>query len=186
MRLIPLVGLFSALPLAVLAGPLTWNLVGVTLSDGGSASGAFVFNADTVTFSAIHVTTTAGSLLGGTTYSFFCASPCTGLPADSVEILLLSASSSSDLTGDEAMRLTFFPALTDAGGTASLTGLEAACSNSTCSTPTGTERVVSFGSVSTVPEPSSALLFAACAALLGALGSRQRNGSPVPRPGHNR
>jgi hypothetical protein len=51
------------------ANPILWNLVGVTFDDGGTASGSFVYDADTNTYSNISITTTAGSEFGGATYT---------------------------------------------------------------------------------------------------------------------
>lgn len=43
------------------AMPITWNLQGVTFNDGGTASGSFVYDADTSMYSSINIQTT-GSL----------------------------------------------------------------------------------------------------------------------------
>src|SRR5258708_19781801 len=52
------------------AAPVVWTLSGVTFSDGGTASGSFIFDADTNTYSSINVTTTPGSVRSGATYLF--------------------------------------------------------------------------------------------------------------------
>jgi hypothetical protein len=58
-----------ALSAAADAAPVVWTLVDGVLDDGGTASGSFVYDADTNTFSAINLVTTAGSVLGGGTFS---------------------------------------------------------------------------------------------------------------------
>ena len=49
--------------------PVTWTPEGVVFEDGGTASGSFVFDADTSTYSDTDIVTTAGSMLSGETYS---------------------------------------------------------------------------------------------------------------------
>ncbi|MBV8616647.1 MAG: hypothetical protein JOY66_23140 [Acetobacteraceae bacterium] len=72
-RAIALAGLLAA---ALLAGSNTaeaetidFTLQGVTFDDGGTASGGFVVNAATGTVQSLDLVTTAGSRLGGTTYT---------------------------------------------------------------------------------------------------------------------
>lgn len=45
-------------PMSANAMPITWNLQGVTFDDGGTASGSFVYDADTATYSSIDIQTT--------------------------------------------------------------------------------------------------------------------------------
>jgi hypothetical protein len=57
------------------AAPKTWYFTNVTFSDGGKASGSFIFDADqpSILFSAytsINITTTSGSIRSGSTYGF--------------------------------------------------------------------------------------------------------------------
>ena len=49
--------------------PLTWTLHNVTFNDGGTASGTYVYDADTNTVSNINIVTTAGSAMPGATYT---------------------------------------------------------------------------------------------------------------------
>jgi hypothetical protein len=55
--------------LSVVGAPVTRNLSGVTFGEGGTASGSFVFDSSTNTYSSINITTTSGSTLTGTTYN---------------------------------------------------------------------------------------------------------------------
>ena len=54
--------------------PISWTLSGVTFNDGGSASGSFLYDANTDMFTNWNVSVTAGSALGAFSYT----------PADSV------------------------------------------------------------------------------------------------------
>ncbi|MBL8225613.1 MAG: VPLPA-CTERM sorting domain-containing protein [Chromatiales bacterium] len=55
------------------AAPLVWTLVDGLLDDGGAASGSFIYDADTNTFSAINLVTTGGSVLSGGTFQVLLA-----------------------------------------------------------------------------------------------------------------
>ena len=61
---------------AASATPLLWTLNGLVFDDGGTASGSFVYDADSHHFSAINLATTAGSILPGATFHYVCTSPC--------------------------------------------------------------------------------------------------------------
>ena len=50
--------------------PVTWQLQGVVFTDGGTATGSFVFAADANVYSDISITTTAGMSLPGATSPF--------------------------------------------------------------------------------------------------------------------
>jgi len=134
------------LPLTVSAAPVLWTFSGATFSDGGTASGSFVYDADTNTYSSVNVTTTAGSVLL-TGANLLYVAP--GLPASSADVLTV-ASSSANLTGVRGLSLSFSPALSDLGGTVSLTGLEATCADATCSSPSGASRTLNAGPVAGV------------------------------------
>ena len=72
------------LPASVLAVPVLWDVARRHIQPlGGTASGSFIYDADTNTYSAINITTTTGSVLKGATYAFatnvfVCAAPCSG------------------------------------------------------------------------------------------------------------
>jgi hypothetical protein len=139
------------------ASPILWTLSGVTFDDGSTASGSFVFNADTDQYSSIDVITTAGSTFGAETYLF--ANAC----CSNADQLALATSAGSQ-TGLTLLFLQFFSPLTNAGGTATL-GLvfESTCQNMDCSVgdfpilDTSDAGTVTT-SVTATPEPSSALL----------------------------
>lgn len=80
--------LFAGLAIFLLAAiahatPVNWKLNGVLFSDGGTANGTFVYDADTNQFSAINITTTTGSVLSGAAFTYVCSSPCVGLAPSS-------------------------------------------------------------------------------------------------------
>jgi hypothetical protein len=140
--------------------PITWTLSGVTFSGGATASGSFVYDATTNTFTSIDVTV-AGSLFGNGTYTTL--DP--GFPSEASQLVTVPATL-PDFTGTPVLALDFSIALTDAGGPVPLApGLHGIqqCSNAACSVST-LEFAVASGSVvgsSAVPtpEPSSLLLF---------------------------
>jgi hypothetical protein len=173
---------------AVSATPTVWVLNGVTLGDGGTATGTFIFDPDAGTpcgsvspcgtYSSVDIVTTNGSSRNGETYSFVCGQnvvACTGVHPDSTEVLFL-ASNAADPTGDPALALFFTgvgglppQGLTDAGGVIDIgnssgsVGVvsEADCINAACTSPTGQQRFSTAGTVSPVPEPAAWLLLAA-------------------------
>ena len=174
-----------ALSQTALAVPVTWTLDDVTLQDGVTASGSFVFNADTDTYSSVDITTTAGGGLSAETFLFTCGQDvptCTGVSPNSTEALFLT-SSAANQTGLAGIAFFFTGAggvppagLTDAGGTVDVSNSsssvgfvqEAICLDASCSSPESPSVVVTAGSVvasTGVPEPSSVLLLGA--ALLG-------------------
>jgi len=152
--------LFSV-PSVASADGITWTFSGVTFDDGGTASGSFVYDAlnNTYTPGDITVTTTAGTVLTGATYTS--VSACCGSSNTGVTL----GPNVNDFTNTPLLFLLFSASLTNAGGTIPLsfgfadTNFDSAedfCTNSDCSgfsmrLVTGGEVVGSTG----VPEPSS-------------------------------
>jgi len=93
------------------ANPILWSLVGVTFNDGGTASGSFVYDADTNTYSNISVTTTEGSAFGGAVYTLI--NDIADAPTASGIYLVTSVPATPGLPG---LMMGFFN-LTNAGGT---------------------------------------------------------------------
>jgi hypothetical protein len=142
------------------ADPITWTLSGVTFSDGATASGSFVYNADTDTVSSVEITTTSGALFSGATYSG--VDP--GFGPSALQIVLVTNPSLADFTGTGALVLSFMSGsgLTDLGGTVALGGGEALCNNLGCTSGT-LERPITGGdaissSLVATPEPGSLFL----------------------------
>ena len=136
--------------------PIQWTLEGVTFSDGASAFGTFVYDADTNEYTDINITTTTASRPGAM-YAFVCVAPCTGVMPDQNGELNLTTSPSSDQTGLPGFALFFDPPLSNSGGVRAVLGaLEADCSNSTCVAPTGTMRSGAGSVVALVVNPAPA------------------------------
>jgi hypothetical protein len=174
----------GALALTAHATPVTWSLSGVSFSDGSSATGSFVFDADTVLYSSINIVTTTPTV--GGTFQFYCVAPCTGSDVTDTLILLLTQDSANDLTNTPAFSLAFAAPLTNAGGADSIiSGIEALCSDGTCGgAVNGTTVSVNTGSVVSVaatPEPYSALAMATGLAAIFALryGNSRRRSSRI-------
>jgi len=139
------------------ADGIPWVLSGVTFNDGGTASGSFVYDAVTNTYSAINVTTAGGTLAGATytSLSDIAGSSSTGF--------LFGPNNSSDLTGASFLMWLFDAPLTNSGGIVQVSlpppvdSIEAICTSSDCSTfsqrsITGGEVV---GTAVATPEPAT-------------------------------
>jgi len=155
------------------ADGITWTLSDVTFDDGGIASGSFVYDALTNTYSSIDITTTSGSAFTGTTYNAL-----GGLFGSSSTGMLLGAS--GDLTNTDVLLLLFGAALTNSGGTVVLLSVrEGTCDNTDCSLSTLDRSITGgevVGTVETVatPEPSAlSLLIVALVALMAVAAIRK-------------
>ena len=159
------------------AAVVTWQLVSVTFDDGGVANGSFDYDADTDTFSAINIDTSGGTnpdFLNTPSYGIWGGDPFTTLP-QVFETLQTSWPDLTDLTGAFAMGFIFGSPLTNAGGTIPM-GInnsgEVICSEATCDAGITKFRVITGGSVSTVPVPAAAWLFGS--GLIGLIGVARR------------
>lgn len=197
-RLFSIVILSFLIAGAARATPVSWSFVGVTLSDGGTVSGGFTFDASAGTpcstsaatcgvFSNVDVVTTTGSSLPGATYTAVCGADvpsCSGLTPNSTEVLLLT-STLSDQLGLPAIAIFFTgfgfnpPAgLTDSGLALDVSNSgpsvgaiqEAACIDAICSAPAPPSRFSVSGFV--VPEPSTWAVLLVGLAMLGATHRR--------------
>jgi hypothetical protein len=142
------------------ADGIPWVLSGVTFDDGGTASGSFVYDAVTNTYSAISVTTTAGATLAGATYTSL-----SDIAGSSSTGFLFGPNNSSDLTGASFLMWLFDAPLTNSGGIVQVSipppsdSIEALCGDPSCSDSAATFRIVTGGEVVgtavTTPEPST-------------------------------
>lgn len=99
------------------AVPIKWTLNSVTFDDDGAASGSFVYEADTNTFSQIQVTTSAGRAGTAESFSKVCTSSTDCFFESSAGAAgFMSGATSGDLTNSKVFYLAFQSALTDAGG----------------------------------------------------------------------
>lgn len=157
------------------ATPITWALVNVNFDDGGTASGSFVYDADTNTYSSINVITTGGTTLPGGTYDSLAPSytPTNGFVA------LVLSTNGPDFTGDLTLDLDFIPPLTNAGGVAPLFftfSWERTCNDAGCTSPAAPLRNLTSGSVAAIPEPAPlSLIVVPVVVMLAVRRSRQRN-----------
>ena len=145
----------AGLPASALAAPMLWTLNGVTFSDGGTASGSFVYDASTNTNSTVTINTTTGSTVTGSAYRFVCASPCDGGLANSPNYLvaLTVPGTTNPLTGLPLLEFRFATPLTNGGGTVTLlvASFEDRCSNAGCTATQTPFRSVTAGSVTGGP-----------------------------------
>ncbi len=149
----------AILLLAALAGiasatPVTWTLSGVAFSGGGTASGSFVYDADTNTYSSVNITTTTGGTRSGATYIAACLG--TGVTCSATTLQLFTAAA-GPFTGLPNWYINFSTALTNSGGTKTVTGgQESNCPNAGCSSPQAPSRSVSAGGQVTAPAAATA------------------------------
>src|SRR6266851_3394632 len=136
--------LMFLLPAGANAVPLTYNLSGVTFSDSGTASGSFQYDAVTNAYSNVNIITTNSGSRSGATYNTL--SP--GLIPDATGALF-DTSVAPNQTGLPGFSMFFSSPLTGAGVTSTVTGKEADCADPGCSTPTGTMRLITAGTVTT-------------------------------------
>lgn len=163
----------SALAVAAHAAPITWAL-SVTFTDGSTATGSFVFDATTVSYSSINIVTDTPTV--GGPLQFVCVSPCTAGTPSATQVLFLAESSTNNLTAAHALALLFKAPLTNSGGIDDISfGQVGLCSDATCSVPASSPAPVlvkSGSSVESVPEARSTLLV--MIGLAGALAVRYR------------
>ncbi|HPQ26683.1 MAG TPA: PEP-CTERM sorting domain-containing protein [Gammaproteobacteria bacterium] len=139
------------------AAPILWNISGMTFDDGGTATGSFIFDANTTTYSAVSIVTTAGTNFAGASYD-------TGDVSNS----LFGGSDENGLhlvrnLGESILLMDFDSALTNAGGVISLStgfpAFEGDCADPTCGSGDIFRAVAGGGVIgATVPEPTTLIL----------------------------
>jgi PEP-CTERM motif len=149
------------LPTLASADGITWTLEDINFSSGGSATGTFNYNAATVVYSAVNVSTTASSPFPATSYStvtdaFYFTPTVVGFGPNP-----FTEYNGGNLTGATLLELFFLNPLPSAGGTDPVYAVEYLCGDATCDYTT---RTSSTGFVTTnpvsAPEPASLLLLA--------------------------
>jgi hypothetical protein len=146
--------LLVALQAAAFATPVTWYLSGVQFADGATASGSFVYDADTDTYSAVNITTTSGSSFAGVHYLL-----TLGAGSHPYDLAAVTAAPGS-LLNTPMLQVWYTSSLTNSGGTVPLlvnsTG-EFNCENAGCGS-VSIHRLATAGSVTTTVSaaPSSA------------------------------
>ncbi len=151
------------------AGPILWTLSGVTMFDGATAFGSFVYDADSNVFSQIDVTTAGGSVFAGAHYVGQPPVPGLNLPD---RLILVTSPVPINFFGTPALALYPSVGLTNAGGVVNLLGgvrsdsfestCEALWSAADCDAPGTVRRYFSSGQLrgSAVPEPATSCLTA--------------------------
>lgn len=157
------------------ADSVTWTFTDVTMADGGTASGSFIYDASTNTVTSIFITTTAGTDSSGATYRAL--DPGYG-PYD-FDMAFVIFPSLSDYTGTPALEFQTIGdvPLTNAGGTIAVDVNEFTCTDAICNTADevrgsidGAELV---GTVNT-PEASSIVLLGLGLLAVAAVGVSRR------------
>ena len=160
-------------PLAASGTSITWTLEDVSFGDGNTASGSFMFDADTNTYSGINITSTGS----GANYTYLRPGSGTldyGFTA--VE------TTGSDLIGEYGFALVFVSSLTNLGGSVDfgVNGLfspyESICADFDCTLLLiANQNIVTSGRVTSpgaVPIPAALWLFGS--GLLGLIGVARR------------
>jgi hypothetical protein len=158
------------------ASPIQWTLTDVLFEDGGTASGSFIYDADTNAFSAIAINTSGGTLAPPATYT----AVIFGTAGDAA----LVPAAGPDLTGASLLQLVFQFPLTNAGGLVFLvdpffptaSSFEGGCLNAACTSVDFGRLMVDGGIIGTpasvVPLPAAAWLLGPALGLLAALRRR--------------
>ena len=151
------------------AAPVTWSLNGIVFDDGGTATGSFVYDADTDMYSVINITTQGGDTVG--------------FPGDSYTQLFTENDSTSEslqtqpISGNSGFGMKFETSLTDTGGLVDIVFGDP-ISVEICFGCSGPLRYIAAGSVSAIPIPAAVWLFSSALAGLGWF--RRRKPSSIP------
>jgi hypothetical protein len=133
---------FCAVSNPAWAAGILWTLQGVQFDDGGTASGSFVYDPQTNTFSDVNITTTAGTTRGGDVYGFIHP-----VFSDSLFAFFLTQDISSDQTGLPAFGFSPFEGFQSLSPQAILGGAEEDCVNAACDLAFPNLRLITAGTL---------------------------------------
>jgi len=154
------------------ADSVTWTLNNFVLDDGATASGSFVYDASTNSFSSIDIVTTGAGSFTGATYTAL--DP--GFGPFPFNIAFVTAPLLPDYLGTPVIELGLVTNLSASGGTISADLNEFICTNSNCSTASdfrGSLDGSTLTGVVSTPEPSSLITLAG--GLFALFASRRRS-----------
>ena len=144
MKLLAAAGIsLSLVATAAAADPVQWTLNNVAFDDGGAASGSFVYDADSNTYSQVNIVSTAGSTLPGATY----IAPLSSVPSNSQSLFAMTAGGA--VAGEYILGLFTTTARTNAGGTLTINpgNAESRCGNTPCTTTPPPIRAIAGGTM---------------------------------------
>lgn len=149
-------GLLLAGAGTALAAPVTWSLHGVTLEDGGVATGTFRYDADTNTFDNINIVTTGGLMSGSAYTQVGGVYGGASMPPAANRVGLLTASGAG--VGRRNLNLQLLSGMTNAGGIITIRptsafSAETTCGDPGCATAVAPLRGVTGGAVTSFPLP---------------------------------
>ena len=133
------------------ATPVLCTIDNLNFTDGGTASGSFVYDAGTNAVSSVSIVTTPGSLFAGTSYLAADSPAFDDTQTIFYPVLL------PDLTGSSLLVFSYMSALSDFGGTividvtSQFTNTEGVCQNALCTSVRRTRDFLAGGSVIGVP-----------------------------------
>ena len=162
---------------AASATPITWTLQNVVFDDGATASGTFVYDANTGMLGAVAITTTSGPFVTGASYVL--NDPGFGPGTNVVDVV---TGTFADYTGLPVLQLYMTAPMTNAGGTIALlfggTG-EGTCTMVDCSSGVVSRQgggFITAGTTPSVPEPATISMLLLGLFSLGMLYRRTRSG----------
>ena len=159
------------------ATPVLWTFSGVRFSDGSTASGSFVFDADTVTYSDVLVTTTSAP---GTTYDTSEVVTTLVFGSDATGLNLVDNFGLADLTGQRILNLDFAAPLTNAAGVVNIVigfpSFEGTCGVPSCASDSVDRTVINAEGLIgvSIPEPTTIALAGLGLIALGFIRRRGR------------
>nr|WP_312989828.1 IPTL-CTERM sorting domain-containing protein [Comamonas koreensis] len=149
------------------AALVQWTLTDVKFVDGGTATGSYVFDASTKTFSRVSISTTGTEGSPQASFVTTCdGTNCTAAFPDPEQNIVFVPADNSNLTGKQVLYLNLESAMTDAGGTIPIKPPEVepeeqppvelalrskaflgVCQDTTCNAEPDNQRMVAYGQV---------------------------------------